>query len=185
MDHYLILTAQGIELAMKHCEGEFSDTKSALDYVLSWIDISKKDFQLLYPNGYMETYLKQDAYDGDYLTYEIGADGGCRGNGKITNIGAYGYVIKAKKFKSEDSFVGYEAEKNTTNNIQELKSCIFALEYVYNHLESLSHNCRCNKPIKLYTDSQYVYEGITNYMQNWKTNGFKTANNKPIKNKEL
>lgn len=185
MDHYLTLVAQGIELAMRHCKREFSSQKDALDYVLSWIDISKKDFLLLYPNGYEEKYLEENVYEEEYLSYEMAADGGCRGNGKTTNVGGYGFVIKGIKTNSEDTLTGYGVQKDTTNNVQELKGCILALKYVYEQLEDLSHNCMCNKPIKLYTDSQYVYEGITNYMQNWKTNGFKTAAKKPIKNKEL
>jgi ribonuclease HI len=66
---------------------------------------------------------------------------------------------------------GYSAE--TTNNIMELTAVIEALK-------SLTRPCN----IILTTDSNYVKNGITEWIHNWKKKGWKTANKKPVKNKE-
>jgi ribonuclease HI len=66
---------------------------------------------------------------------------------------------------------GYSAE--TTNNIMELTAVIEALK-------SLTRPCA----IILTTDSNYVKDGITQWIHNWKKKGWKTANKKPVKNKE-
>lgn len=68
----------------------------------------------------------------------------------------------------------YGAELLTTNNRMELMAAIHALE-------SLKRPCR----VRLTTDSQYVQKGITEWMANWKRNGWKTAANKPVKNADL
>jgi ribonuclease HI len=74
--------------------------------------------------------------------------------------------------KSEKELNGYLS--NTTNNIMELTAVIKALE-------SLSRPCT----LIITTDSQYVKNGITKWIHNWKQKGWKTANRKPVKNKEL
>jgi ribonuclease HI len=68
----------------------------------------------------------------------------------------------------------YGAEPLTTNNRMELMAAIRALE-------SLKRPCR----VRLTTDSQYVRKGITEWMANWKRNGWKTAAKKPVKNADL
>jgi ribonuclease HI len=68
----------------------------------------------------------------------------------------------------------YGAEPLTTNNRMELMAAIRALE-------SLKRPCR----VRLTTDSQYVQKGITEWMANWKRNGWKTAAKKPVKNADL
>jgi ribonuclease HI len=65
-------------------------------------------------------------------------------------------------------------EPNTTNNRMELTAAISALEV-------LRRPCR----IDLYTDSKYLRDGITKYISNWKRNGWRTADKKPVKNVDL
>lgn len=97
----------------------------------------------------------------------IYTDGACRGNpGK----GGWGSILKYRDHIKEIS--GYQ--KNTTNNIMELTAVIKALQ-------SLKVSCE----VILTTDSKYVQEGITKWIYNWKKNGWKTANKKEVKNKEL
>jgi ribonuclease HI len=65
-------------------------------------------------------------------------------------------------------------ETNTTNNRMELIAAITALE-------ALKKPCR----VDLHTDSQYLRDGITKYINNWKRNGWRTADKKPVKNVDL
>ncbi len=97
----------------------------------------------------------------------IFTDGACSGNpGK----GGWGVVLLYKD--KEKHLSG--SEKLTTNNKMELQATIEALK-------AIKHP----STIKLYTDSQYVKNGITNWIVNWKRNGWKTANKKSVSNKEL
>ena len=66
------------------------------------------------------------------------------------------------------------SEKNTTNNRMELLAAIMALKKI-----------KTNSEIKIYTDSIYVKNGITEWIVKWKENGWKNANKKPVKNKDL
>jgi len=68
----------------------------------------------------------------------------------------------------------YGGEAETTNNRMELMAAIQALE-------ALTRDCE----VDLTTDSQYVRKGITEWMSNWKRNGWKTAKKKPVKNADL
>jgi ribonuclease HI len=65
-------------------------------------------------------------------------------------------------------------EPDTTNNRMELMAAISALE-------ALKRSCR----VDLHTDSKYVQQGISQWIHNWKRNGWKTADKKPVKNGEL
>jgi ribonuclease HI len=97
----------------------------------------------------------------------IYTDGACSGNpGK----GGWGAVLMYGQHKKEIN--GYEAE--TTNNRMELKAAIEALKII-------KENCE----IDIYTDSQYVREGITNWVNKWLINGWKNADKKPVKNSDL
>lgn len=98
---------------------------------------------------------------------EIYTDGACRGN---PGPGGWGAVLMAGG-KLRELFGG---ELNTTNNRMELTAAI-------NGLDALKHRCR----VVLYTDSQYVRRGITEWMENWKKRGWKTAGRKPVKNEDL
>ena len=85
--------------------------------------------------------------------------------------GGWGVVLKWEEITKELS--GFEA--NTTNNQMELRACI----------EGLLAVKMPNIPIEIYTDSQYVKNGITQWIINWKKNGWKTAAKQPVKNAEL
>jgi len=94
-------------------------------------------------------------------------DGGCRGN---PGPGGWGALLRFGDHEKE--IYGYE--KETTNNRMELMAAIRALEI-------LSRECS----VVLTTDSQYVRQGITEWMDGWKKRGWKTAAKKPVKNKDL
>lgn len=98
---------------------------------------------------------------------KIHSDGACSGN---PGPGGWGAIVEHNGKRTE--LKGGEAL--TTNNRMELTAAIMALE-------SLPANCSAD----LYTDSQYVRGGITAWMHNWKRNGWKTADKKPVKNIEL
>ena len=98
---------------------------------------------------------------------KIYTDGACRGN---PGPGGWGAILDYKGHIKEIS--GYSEE--TTNNMMELTAVIRALE-------ALKSSCI----VVLTTDSKYVKNGITDWIHNWKNNGWKTANKKPVKNKDL
>ncbi len=102
----------------------------------------------------------------------IYTDGGCHGN---PGPGGWGCVILADSKKTELS----GGEKQTTNNRMELSAAINALYFV-NQNENLK-----NRNIIVYSDSQYVRNGISSWINNWKKNGWKTAAKKPVLNKDL
>ncbi len=98
---------------------------------------------------------------------EIFTDGACRGN---PGPGGWGVLMRFQG--KEKSLCG--AEPHTTNNRMELIAAIKALQ-------SLKRPCR----VSLTTDSQYVRQGITEWIGNWKKCGWKTAAKKPVKNDDL
>jgi ribonuclease HI len=97
----------------------------------------------------------------------IFTDGSCKGN---PGPGGWGAVLRYGEHEREL----FGGERETTNNRMELTAVIRALE-------SLKRACR----IELYTDSQYVRNGITAWMRDWKRRGWKTADRKPVKNRDL
>lgn len=98
---------------------------------------------------------------------EIFTDGACRGN---PGPGGWGALLRYGK--SEKQLLG--AETQTTNNRMELMAAIQALA-------SLKESCQ----VDLYTDSQYVQKGITQWLTNWKKKNWKKADNHPVKNSDL
>lgn len=98
---------------------------------------------------------------------EIYTDGACRGN---PGPGGWGAVLSMNGHERELS----GAESPTTNNRMELTAVIRALEAL-------------KRPVKarLYTDSEYVRKGITEWVAGWKVKGWKTAARKPVKNQDL
>ncbi len=98
---------------------------------------------------------------------EIYTDGACRGN-----PGPGGWAALLTMGEREKEISG--AENPTTNNRMELMAAISALEAL-------------KKPssVDLTTDSQYVRQGITSWIHNWKKNGWRTADKKPVKNVDL
>ena len=102
--------------------------------------------------------------------------GGCRGNQEKENIGAYAYHLEYwvdGKLIHEKNYS--EGERNTTNNIQELKGCIYGLKAIK------------NKTIKVevYLDSAYTLNGITQWISSWKKKNWVNSKKEPVKNKDL
>jgi len=102
----------------------------------------------------------------------IYTDGGCSGN---PGPGGWGVVVI---FNGEARQLS-GGEKNTTNNRMELTAAINALSIVKNTKEF------SGIPVTLNIDSQYVKNGITVWIKNWKQKGWKTADKKPVKNQDL
>jgi len=100
-------------------------------------------------------------------TVDIWTDGACSGN---PGPGGWGAVLKYGDAERELS----GGEKPTTNNRMELLGAIEAL----NALKGPSR-------VRLHTDSQYVKNGITTWIHNWKKRGWKTADGKPVANADL
>ena len=98
---------------------------------------------------------------------EIYTDGACRGN---PGPGGWGAVLRSGKHEKEL----YGGEMDTTNNRMEMTAVVNAL----NALKQPSD-------VTLTTDSQYVRKGITEWIHNWKKNGWKTAAKKDVKNADL
>jgi ribonuclease HI len=98
---------------------------------------------------------------------EAWTDGACRGN---PGPGGWGVLLRAGAHEREL----WGADAHTTNNRMELTAAISALE-------SLKRACT----VDLYTDSQYVRGGITEWLAGWKRNGWRTAGKKPVKNQDL
>jgi ribonuclease HI len=98
---------------------------------------------------------------------EIYTDGACRGN---PGPGGWGATLEMGEHFRELS----GAEAMTTNNRMELTAVISALEALKRPV-----------PVRLYTDSEYVRRGITEWLKSWKARGWKTADKKPVKNQDL
>ena len=102
------------------------------------------------------------------MKYKIYTDGACSGN---PGPGGWGAVI----FDQDDKQKNISgSEKNTTNNRMELLAAIMSLKKI-----------KANYKVVIFTDSTYVKNGITEWMKNWKKNGWKNSNKKPVKNKDL
>ena len=102
------------------------------------------------------------------MKYKIYTDGACTGN---PGPGGWGAVI----FDQDDKQKNISgSEKNTTNNRMELLAAIMSLKKI-----------KSNSEVVIFTDSTYVKNGITEWMKNWKKNGWKNSNKKPVKNKDL
>ena len=98
---------------------------------------------------------------------EIWTDGACSGN---PGPGGWGAILRFGEQSKE--LCGGEAI--TTNNRMELLAAISALE-------TLTRDCE----VDLHTDSQYLRLGVTQWLQGWKRNGWRTADKKPVKNEDL
>ena len=98
---------------------------------------------------------------------KVYTDGSCLGN---PGNGGWAFVVV------NDKDISYRAgfERNTTNNQMELMAAIKAIEFLDKYND-----------INLNTDSNYVRQGITNWILNWKKNNWKTSTKKAVKNKEL
>jgi len=101
------------------------------------------------------------------VAVQIFTDGACSGN---PGPGGWGAILRAGRTEKELS--GGEAA--TTNNRMELMAAISALE-------ALKRPCR----VEIFTDSNYVRDGITRWIHKWRRNGWRTADRKAVKNAEL
>lgn len=101
------------------------------------------------------------------MTVDAFTDGACSGN---PGPGGWGVVLRYRDHEKEL----YGSDPATTNNRMELMAAIMALE-------SLKRGCA----VRLHTDSRYVKDGITQWIHNWKRNGWRTSDKKPVKNAEL
>jgi len=99
----------------------------------------------------------------------IHTDGACSGN---PGPGGWAYILRHPASGSEREDAG--GEKRTTNNRMELLAVI-------NGLRALSSPSR----VEVYSDSQYVLNGLNEWMDNWKKRGWKTASKQPVKNQDL
>ncbi len=97
----------------------------------------------------------------------IYTDGACSGN---PGPGGYAAIIIGENTRKE--ICGYK--KNTTNNRMELMAVIEGLKAIGK-----------GSKVKVFSDSNYVIKGITNWINNWKNNNWKTSSKKSVKNKEL
>ena len=98
---------------------------------------------------------------------EIYTDGACRGN-----PGPGGWAALLRTGLHEKEIHG--AEPHTTNNRMELTAVIRALEALRRSVEA-----------RVYTDSEYVRRGITEWLASWKARGWRTADKRPVKNRDL
>jgi len=119
---------------------------------------------MLMTDGTMSEQKKTDAPATQVVVY---ADGACRGN---PGPGGWGAWLTSGGAEREL----FGGEPLTTNNRMELTAVIEALA-------SLKRRCA----VTIYTDSAYVKDGITTWIHGWKTRGWKTADNKPVKNVDL
>ncbi len=98
---------------------------------------------------------------------EIYTDGACKGN-----PGPGGWGVLMRYGRHEKQLFGGEAE--TTNNRMELTAVIRGLQ-----------GLKRSSKVRIVTDSQYVKNGITQWIHNWKRNGWRTAGKQPVKNADL
>ena len=101
---------------------------------------------------------------------EVYTDGGCSGN---PGPGGWAYVIMGDTAPLEN----WGAEQSTTNNRMELQAVIAALEYL--------SRADTGAEITIYTDSQYVQKGMTVWIKDWKSRGWKTSGKQAVKNQDL
>lgn len=98
---------------------------------------------------------------------QLFSDGACKGN---PGPGGWGVLLRLGDTEREL----FGGERQTTNNRMELTAVIKGLE-------ALSKPCR----VRIVTDSQYVKQGITQWIARWRRNGWRTASKQPVKNKDL
>ena len=94
-------------------------------------------------------------------------DGACKGN---PGPGGWAYLLRYNEHRRE----AWGSERQTTNNRMELTAAVKGLQ-------ALKEPCE----VEIVTDSEYVKNGITSWIKNWKKNGWKTAAKKPVVNQDL
>ena len=102
------------------------------------------------------------------MSIKVYTDGACKGNPGPGGWGVY-IILDSKEIEL------FDGKPNTTNNQMEMQAAIEALKYLR----------KTNQAIDLYTDSNYLRQGITEWIFNWKKNNWRTASKKPVANKDL
>ena len=103
------------------------------------------------------------------MSYEMYVDGACRGNGKADAVGGWGVYVPNRDGGSDVELFG--GEVGTTNNRMELKAAIEGIGYAKaNSLEN----------IDIYTDSNYVKQGITDWIKGWKRRNWANVKNRDL-----
>lgn len=102
------------------------------------------------------------------MSIKIYTDGACSGN---PGPGGWGAILCWNDHEKELS----GGESDTTNNRMEMMAVIKALEALKND----------NSAVTIYTDSKYVLQGATEWLEGWKARGWKSASKKPVKNQDL
>ena len=102
------------------------------------------------------------------MSIKVYTDGACKGN---PGPGGWGVYIQS----NEDEKELYGGNPETTNNQMEMRAA----------LEALKHLKDEDEVIELYTDSNYLRQGITEWIHKWKKNNWKTAAKKPVANRDL
>ena len=97
----------------------------------------------------------------------IYTDGACKGN---PGPGGWGAVLRSGSHEKQI----HGGEKLTTNNRMEISAVIFALR-----------SLKQRSTVELWTDSQYVQQGVTEWLEGWKKRGWRTASKDPVKNADL
>lgn len=98
---------------------------------------------------------------------KVYTDGACKGN---PGDGGWGALI----INGSENKELYGGDKNTTNNRMELMAVIMAIESI-----------EMIQDVTIFTDSTYVQKGISEWIINWKRNGWKSSNKQPVKNQDL
>jgi ribonuclease HI len=109
---------------------------------------------------------------------QVYTDGGCSGN---PGPGGWAYVIIGGIGNESVLAENWGAEKSTTNNRMELMAVISALRALNGNPELIPES----RQLSIYTDSQYVQKGITEWINVWKRNSWRTRDKKPVKNQDL
>ena len=102
------------------------------------------------------------------MSIKVYTDGACKGN---PGPGGWGVYIM---FNNEEKDL-YGGNPETTNNQMEMQAALEALKYLKDEDEA----------IKLYTDSNYLRQGITDWIHKWKLNNWRTSSKKPVANRDL
>ena len=102
------------------------------------------------------------------MSIKVYTDGACKGN---PGPGGWGVYI----IHGSEEIELFDGNPNTTNNQMEMQAALEALKYLKEE----------NQPIDLYTDSNYLRQGITEWIFNWRKNNWRTASKKPVANKDL
>ncbi len=102
------------------------------------------------------------------MSIKVYTDGACKGN---PGPGGWGVYIQSND-EEKDLYGG---NPETTNNQMEMQAALEALKYLKDK----------NEVIELYTDSNYLRQGITEWIHKWKLNNWRTAAKKPVANRDL